>query len=59
MLEVADIFRVYGREYIERFNPPPHVCRVIRAIINCRTSALGVHIDTCDECGYTKLSYNS
>lgn len=25
----------------------------------CRTSALGGHIDECEECGHTKISYNS
>jgi len=28
-------------------------------IQNCRTSALGGHMDRCDSCGYTKQSYNS
>ena len=27
--------------------------------MNCRTSAYGYHIDKCDECGETKISYNS
>jgi len=59
MIEVQDIFRDFGNEYIERFNPPPHICKIIRDIINCRTEALGGHMDVCSECGYTHPSYNS
>jgi hypothetical protein len=29
------------------------------AIDNCKTPALGVHAFTCDECGHTKVAYNS
>ena len=59
MLEVQDIFRDFGQEFIERYNPPPHVCKTIRDICNCRTEALGAHVDCCDNCGYTQISYNS
>jgi len=59
MNEVQDIFRNSYEEYIERFNPPPHICKTIRAIINCRTEALGGHIDVCEQCGYSRHSYNS
>ena len=31
----------------------------MRAIENCRSSALGCHVDRCDHCGYTEISYNS
>ena len=61
MIEVQDIFREYGYEIIKKFNPPPHVQKAIRAIINCPTAELGGHMDTCDneECDYTHISYNS
>jgi len=59
MAEVQDIFRDFGDEYIKRFNPPPHICKTIKAIVNCRTEALGGHMDVCDECGYSHQSYNS
>jgi hypothetical protein len=29
------------------------------AVESCRTSALGGHVDTCDSCGYSAISYNS
>lgn len=59
MIEVQDIFREYGNSFLKQYNPPPHIHKVVRAIINCRTAALGGHVDTCDECGYTHISYNS
>ena len=33
--------------------------RAIDAIVNCRTAALGGHIEECDQCPYTRISYNS
>ena len=29
------------------------------AIENCRTAALGGHVDGCDDCGYIRVAYNS
>src|SRR5258708_735016 len=31
----------------------------ISAIQNCRTAALGGHVDGCDDCGYLRVAYNS
>ncbi len=31
----------------------------MRAIETCRTAELGGHIDACDQCGHTRISYNS
>lgn len=59
MLEVQDIFRQYGGEYLEAQNPPTHVWKAAKAIRACRTAELGGHVDVCDECGYQKVSYNS
>lgn len=33
--------------------------RTLRAIRDCRTSALGGHIDSCSSCGHLQISYNS
>jgi hypothetical protein len=32
---------------------------VVRAILNCRTAALGGHIHQCDRCDYREIAYNS
>lgn len=59
MPEVQDIFRQYGDPYRQKYRLPPHILKTIRAIENCRTSVLGGHIDVCDDCGHTRVSYNS
>jgi len=57
--EVADIFRRYGPEYraTHRLSREQHKAMI--AIERCRTSALGGHIDECDQCGHVEISYNS
>jgi len=59
MPEMQDIFSLHGDDYLNRHSLPPHVHKAVRAIQNCRTAALGGHMDTCDECGFIKISYNS
>ncbi|ACU07655.1 transposase [Flavobacteriaceae bacterium 3519-10] len=36
-----------------------HQEKTLRALSNCRTAALGGHIDACDGCGNLSISYNS
>ena len=60
-LEVADVFRRHGEAFrqardghlggVER--------RVMGAITACRTAALGGHVEQCDDCGTTRIAYNS
>lgn len=58
-LEVADVFRQYGKDY-RRVHPlPPSQRRIIRAIELCRTPALGGHVEQCDTCGFERHAYNS
>jgi predicted Zn-ribbon and HTH transcriptional regulator len=60
-LEVADIIRAAGQQFIERSRKwitRQHL-KVLRAIASCRTAALGWHVDECTRCGYSGLSYNS
>lgn len=33
--------------------------RTLRLLRDCRTSAMGGHIDRCPDCSYTRISYNS
>ncbi len=37
----------------------PHQQKTLRALTQCRTSALGGHVDACDNCGTVHISYNS
>ena len=59
--EVADIVRQHGERFLERHRPwvTGQHRRVLRAITQCRTAALGGHRDRCDQCAQPTLSYNS
>jgi predicted Zn-ribbon and HTH transcriptional regulator len=59
MVELQDIFRVYGADFLKNHRLFPNQYKVMNDISNCRTSVLGGHTDTCDECGFTRISYNS
>lgn len=59
--EVADIFRVAGPAY--RSAHAGHLSltqlKVMTAIENCRTAALGGHVEACEDCGHWRIAYNS
>ncbi|MDT8342612.1 MAG: IS91 family transposase [Longimicrobiales bacterium] len=54
--ELADIVRAHG---LDLGHLPPHHRRVLDAIGDCRTAALGGHVLACDRCGHREISYNS
>ena len=60
-IEIADILRRHGDAY--RRLHAGHLGRVERrvmsAIVACRTEALGGHVEACNECGMTRIAYNS
>jgi len=60
-LEVADIFRTAGPAY--RAAHAGHLSltqlKVMTAIENCRTAALGGHVEACEDCGHWRIAYNS
>ena len=53
---VADVLRKIS---LSAQNFTVHQEKTLRALSYCRTSALGGHIDACDECGNMSISYNS
>jgi hypothetical protein len=59
--EVADIVRRHGDRFLETHSAwvTGQHRRVLRAIAQCRTAALGGHRDRCEQCAQTALSYNS
>ena len=59
MIELQDIINQHGAEFLEAHTLSPVQTKALCAISHCRTSALGAHIDTCDKCGFDKISYNS
>ncbi len=60
-LEVADIFRAHGPAF--RHNQRGHLnlgqLKVMSAIEQCRSAALGGHVLCCPSCGQAEISYNS
>ena len=61
MIEVADVFRRYGTEYVQRFGSRmlARHRRAFRAILRCRTPAMGGHVFACNQCGRQQYSYHS
>ena len=62
--EVADVFRTYETEFFAQWGHVlgPRQRKVFRAIRDCRTAALGGHVEyveQCDQCGHRVISYNS
>jgi hypothetical protein len=60
-LEVADIFRTYGPAW--RRAQQGHLSvgqlKVMSAIEQCRSAALGGHVLRCNGCGHVEIAYNS
>lgn len=56
---VADIFRRHGEAYAAAHPLSAQRHKVLRAVMRCRTAALGGHADVCGECGHERPSYNS
>jgi hypothetical protein len=60
-LEVADVFRHHGADW-RRANAG-HVSlaqlQVMSAIEQCRSAALGGHIERCEDCGHSRIAFNS
>jgi len=60
-LEVADVFREHGSAWREaqRGHLSLAQLKVMSAIEQCRSAALGGHVLRCDGCGTEQVSYNS
>jgi hypothetical protein len=54
--EVADVLR---RVDISDASFSIHQQKTLRALAQCRTAALGGHVDACSDCGTVHISYNS
>ena len=59
--ELADVFRRHSEAYVQA--NAGHLGRVERrvmgAVAACRTAALGGHVERCDDCGLTRIAYDS
>lgn len=60
-IEVADIFRAAGPAYRAAHAGQLSLAqlKVMSAIKNCRTAALGGHVEACEDCGHWRVAYNS
>ena len=60
-IEIADVLRRHGDAYRQAHDGPLGRVerRVMSAITACRTAILGGHVEACDDCGATRVVYNS
>ncbi len=60
-LEVADVFLEYGSQFLDEYGDSLSIDqkRVFRAILACRTPALGGHVYQCDDCAHQLVLFNS
>ena len=54
--EVADVLR---HTCLQSLHLSIHQQKTLRALQQCRTAALGGHVDACTNCGTMRISYNS
>ena len=59
MANLADVLRQFGSHYLDQHTLSVAQAKAWRAIIACRTSALGGQHLTCDSCGHSHWQYHS
>jgi hypothetical protein len=55
----GSVSEILGLTDIEQFALSGYHRKTLRLLRDCRTSALGGHVDGCDACGHLQISYNS
>ncbi len=60
-IEVADVFRAAGSAYrtTHAGHLSLHQLKIMSAIEQCRTAAMGGHVEACTDCGHWRIAYNS
>lgn len=58
-LEVADLIGRHGEAFLQTHSTSRQQRRVMRAIVQCRTAALGGRLYRCDSCAHQVPIYNS
>ena len=56
---LAEILRTFGSAYLATHTLSLGQAKAWRAILACRTVALGGHLECCDQCGATRYVYHS
>jgi len=61
MVELAEIFRLYGPAYRDKYGDkiPPRHLQAMWAIEHCRTEMMGGHVYDCPDCDETVYRYHS
>jgi len=57
--ELSEIIALYGADFEQKHAPTEQQRKVLKKLVECRTSPLGGHVDACDGCGTLRISYNS
>lgn len=58
-VELADVVRRHAADLVGRQPLSTPQRRALAAIANCRTAALGGHVETCDHCGASRTVHRS
>jgi hypothetical protein len=56
---VQKAFQQFYDDYRDSYTPSPQQAKVAKAVMSCRTKALGGHVCACEECGNVTVHYNS
>jgi hypothetical protein len=56
---LAEVLATFGAAYLATQALPRGAAKVWRAILACRTAALGGHLEACEDCGATRHVYRS
>src|SRR5665811_2224216 len=56
---LAEVFQTFGAEYLDAHGLTAPQAKVFRAVLDCRTAALGGHCLECDTCGHRDYVYHS
>lgn len=61
MIELAQVVRIHGPQYLEKFGDrmPNNHKRALFAIAACRTEQMGGHLEQCEQCGCVEYAYHS
>lgn len=57
--EVADVIRAHGEAFLATHGLSAEQRRVLYDLADCRTAALGGHVQRCLDCGHDRIAYNS
>lgn len=58
-IDIAQLFREYGRQFLDTHTLCVDQLKAFNAISACRTSAMGGHLQGCNYCDHQRIAYNS